>query len=246
MSRQAIERSHEQKAERVLRYLKHDIRYAPGHLPRPFFIEITGSPDSGKTTTIREMYNSLRKLGFRVLIPQEGAEVIQHIERTTPVYNVRTAMYALCILLDEAHKHTYDIIFLDRGLFDPFVWMEDWHDLGELSTGQKNRFQQFFLDPLWVNLIDCAFFMVCESSEAMRRGQRIAPIKREGMTSNPAKIKKLVDLYRAAYCELKPTYGQLELVDTTRMGEQEMVDVITDLVLSTLDGYVAEMTKRQA
>ena len=74
----------EKKALRILEHLKSKLRYDIEFLPRPFMIELTGSPSSGKTTTITEMYNFLRPLGFKVWRPQEGAEWIQHIPRTTP------------------------------------------------------------------------------------------------------------------------------------------------------------------
>src|SRR5512134_3371694 len=105
---------HEAQAQRILDYLKAHIRYDNGFIPRPFFVEFTGTPSSGKTTSIVKMYQFLRRLGFRVAKPLEGAEAIQHISRKTPVYNIRTGLYALTMLLDESHMHNYDIIMFDR------------------------------------------------------------------------------------------------------------------------------------
>lgn len=225
----------EHRAQRILAYLKSNLRYDKEFLPRPYFIELTGSPSAGKTTTITELYKFLRRLGFRVLRPQEGAEVIQHIPRTTPVYNARTGMYALTILMDEAFKHTYDIVILDRGIFDTYAWMLYWLDKGKLTEADAQLIQQFFLSPLWVNLIDAAFFMVCQPEEAMRREQRIALSQRLGETTNPDSIAKLVDRYVKAYDILRPNHSQLTLLDTTPMGEQEMVDRIATLTLDALE-----------
>jgi hypothetical protein len=229
---------YEQQAQRVLKYLKAHIRYDNGILPRPFHIELTGTPSSGKTTIITEQYKFLRRLGFRVLRPQEGAEVIQHIERTTPVYNIRTALYALTMVLDEAHKHTYDVILLDRGIFDPYGWMMYWRDKGKLSPEECAFFQEFFLSRLWVNLIDKAFFVICEPEEAMRRELRIAVTDRLGETTNPDSIKKLVTRYHSAYEQLSPAHPQLELVDTTHMGEQEMVDLFSSKILDAMEARI--------
>src|SRR3989344_1035355 len=106
------EKIFEKKAQEILKYLKYNIRYGD-FIPRPFFLEFTGSPSSGKTTTITELDKFLRRQGFRVWRPQEGAEVIRHIERTTPIYNIRTGLYALSILLDESFAHKYDVIISD-------------------------------------------------------------------------------------------------------------------------------------
>jgi hypothetical protein len=232
----------ERKARRILEYLKAHVRYGNGFLPRPFFVELTGSPSSGKTSIITELYKFMRRLGFRVLRPQEGAEVIQHIPRTTPVYNVRTALYALTMVLDEAHKHTYDLILLDRGLYDPYGWMMYWRDRespeGRLSSEECVIFQKFFLSPWWIDLIDKAFFVVCEPEEAMRRELRIAITDRLGETTNPASVAKLVKRYRDAYDQLSPTHPRLELIDTTHVGEQEMVDLFSRKVLDAMEARI--------
>src|SRR3990167_6895073 len=110
----------EQKALRILEHLKSKLRYDNGFLPRPFMIELTGSPSSGKPATIKEMFGFLRPLGFRVRRPQEGAECVQHIPRPTPEYNIRTGLYALEKLMDEGWGHRYDIILFDRCIYDAY------------------------------------------------------------------------------------------------------------------------------
>src|SRR3989338_10083226 len=113
----------EYKLARTLSYIDIETRRNHNVLPRPFFIEITGTPSAGKTTTIKELDKFFRRMGFRVLCPQEGAEVIRHIERTTPLYNIRTGLYALQILIDLSHGHQYDIVIFDRCIFYSFCWM---------------------------------------------------------------------------------------------------------------------------
>src|SRR3989338_11250236 len=108
----------EEKAQKIRAYLKTDVRHDNSFLPRPFFFELTGTPGAGKTTNIKESYNFLRLMDFRVLIPQEGAEVIQHITRKTPAYNIRTGLYALTQLMDYAAGHLYDVVIFDRCIFD--------------------------------------------------------------------------------------------------------------------------------
>ena len=108
------ENAFEKKAQKILNYLKSDIRYDRKYIPRPFFFEFTGSPSSGKTTCITEADKFLRRQGFRVWRPQEGAEVIRHIERTTSLYNIRTGIYALTLLMDESVGNKYDVVIFDQ------------------------------------------------------------------------------------------------------------------------------------
>lgn len=58
--------------------------------------------------------------------------------------------------------------------------------------------------------------------------------QKTGETSNPKTIEALVARYRAAYAALSPKHGQLFLVDTTRLGEEEMVEKFTNDILDVL------------
>jgi thymidylate kinase len=184
---------------------------------------------------ITELDKFLRRFGLRVWRPQEGAEVIRHIERTTPVYNIRTGLYALNILLDQSVANLYDIVIFDRCIFDAYSWMMYWEEKGKLSEEETRIFQQFFISGFWRDYLDAVFIVVCEPEKAMERELRISLTKKTGATSNPKTIRGLVDRYKRAYTELSPSCPQLHLLDTTNFGEQEMIEKITGQVLNILE-----------
>lgn len=225
----------ETQAQKILAYLKNSIRYDESFLPRPFFLEFTGSPSSGKTTTITELDKFLRRHGFRVLRPQEGAEVIRHIPRTTPLYNIRTGLYALSKLIDESYGHLYDVVIFDRCIFDVYSWMMYWEEKSKLSQEEKVLIQQFFLSRFWTDKIDAAYFMICDPEEALKRELRIALSQKLGETTNPETIKTLVKRYKSAYEILSPEYKQLRLMDTTGVGEQVMIETIAREILNVFE-----------
>lgn len=230
----------EQKAKKILEYLKSDLRYDEKFLPRPFFLEFTGSPSSGKTTTITELDKFLRRHGFRVLRPQEGAEVIRHIPRTTPLYNIRTGLYALNKLIDESYGHLYDVIIFDRCIFDAYCWMMYWEEKNKLIKEEKELIQSFFLSRFWMEKIDAAFIMICGSKIAMERELRIALSQKLGETTNPQTIETLVDRYFKAYHILSPKYPQLHLIDTTNLNEQVMVEIIATKILNIFEEKIGK------
>jgi hypothetical protein len=220
--------------EQLHGYLRTDLRYGDKFLPAPFMIEFTGSPDSGKTTCIKELDKLLHRSDFRVFIPQEGAEVIRHIGRDTPEYNIRTGLYALNMLMDFTHGHVYDIVIFDRSIFDAYTWMIYWEDKKLLSSKERETIQNFFLSRLWTDRIILSYIVLCEANEAVRRGQRIAASENLGQSSNPESIRKSVARHERMMAELSPRYPQLRLVDTTTMDEKTMVEHIATTTMETL------------
>ncbi len=225
-------------------YLRTELRYGNNFLPSPFMIEFTGSPDSGKTTCIKELDKLLHRSDFRVFIPQEGAEVIRHINRDTPEYNIRTGTYALNMLMDFAHGHMYDIVIFDRAIFDAYTWMMYWEGKKLLSEKEREIFQNYFLSRFWTDRIIAAYIVICEADEAVRRGQRIAASENLGASSNPESIRKSVERHQKMYAELSPHYSQLHLVDTTNMNEKTMVEYIVTTTMEALIAKARERTPR--
>lgn len=238
MTERKIEQHFEDQAQRILEYLKTKIRYDHDFIPRPFLIEFTGSPSSGKTTCITELDKFLRRQGFRVLRPQEGAEVIRHIPRTTPEYNIRTALYALSMVIDYSYGHTYDVVIFDRGLFDSYVWMEYWQEKSKLNESEKALIQSFFLSKIWIQRLDIAYIVTCDAEVAMQREMKIALSSKLGETSNPETMRTLAKRYDDAYAILKPDYNQLQLINTTNLPEDEMVQMIARNTLDILEGKI--------
>jgi thymidylate kinase len=220
--------------EKLHGYLRTDLRYGDQFLPAPFMIEFTGSPDSGKTTCIKELDKLLHRSDFRVFIPQEGAEVIRHIGRDTPEYNIRTGLYALNMLMDFAHGHMYDIVIFDRSIFDAYTWMIYWEDKKLLSATERETIQNFFLSRFWTDRLITSYIVLCEADVAVRRGQRIAASDNLGASSNPESIRKSVERHKRMYAELSPRYPQLHLVDTTHLDEKAMVEHIATTTMEAL------------
>ncbi|PIR42026.1 MAG: hypothetical protein COV30_00720 [Candidatus Yanofskybacteria bacterium CG10_big_fil_rev_8_21_14_0_10_37_15] len=228
----------ETRAEKVLQFLNVNHRYGEAYLPRPFFVEFTGSPDSGKTTTIDELYKFFKTLGFKVLRPQEGAEVIQHIPRTSPLYNIRTADYARTQLMDLSHGHLYDLVLFDRCVFDAYCWMLYWESKGQLSSEEVKLYQNFFLSRFWVDKLDAVYFVVCDPDEAMKRNKEVSLTERLGNFTNPDTIRVLVNRFWQAYRDLSPKFPQLKVIDTSLIDKQRMVELFANDILCTMEKKV--------
>ena len=239
------EKIFQEKARIILNYLKSNLRYDNGFLPRPFMIELTGSPSAGKTTIIKSLDDFLRDQGLRVLRPQEGAEVIRHIPRSTPVYNIATGLYALSKFIEESYCHKYDIIIFDRCIFDAYCWMEYWYEKSKLPVHDKYIIQNFFLQKFFTQNIDAAYFVVCEPEKAMERELRVSILKKDREMTNAKSIATLVTRYRNAFIRLSSHHPQLKLIDTTNLDEQAMVEQVAMDILNVLEAKSTHSIKTQ-
>ncbi len=226
---------HKAQAEKIRRYLRsHDIRYNTSVLPRPFCIEITGTPCSGKSVVIDQLYNELRKLGLRVERPQEGAQVIQHIPRSEAVFNTRTGLYALSLLIDKSYGHSSDVVIFERCIFDSYCWMAYDAEKKGLSLEQKESSRAFFLSKLWASYISRAYFFTCEPEVALARELRASPSGQVGNSTTPEIIKAMIEMYKKAHSELHPRFPQVKMFDTTKLDEQAMVHAVQTDILEVL------------
>lgn len=235
IDRSIIERALEEKAKNILKYLKPQLRYGNELLPRPFMIEFTGPPSAGKTTTIKELYDFLRPLGFKVWKPQEGADHIQNIERIYPLYNVATGLYSLEKLIHESFGHKYDIILFDRALYDAHCWMEYWIEKGKITPEERSILQSFFTFGKFTEKLDIVYFMICDPKIALERELRIAVSRRPRETTTQASIEQKIRIWKTAYELYSEKHPRIRLVDTTHMDEQAMVDFFTNDILTVLE-----------
>jgi thymidylate kinase len=229
----------DERAERVLSYLQPEYRRGEKHLPRPFFVEFTGSPDSGKSTSIDRVYHSFEKMGFTVYKPLEGAEEIKLVSRSTPLFNIRTAMYAISKLIDLQPQKGYDLVLFDRCAFDGYFWMMYWLAKGQITQEEMKFWQDVFLSKRWIDTIDAAFFVTCDPVVAIQRNQEDEITEKIGNTTNPKNLQILVDRAAQAHRELSPRFPQLELVETSQMSKREMVQYFADRILAAMERKIA-------
>ena len=220
-----------ERAQVLHQFLQRHVRHT---LPRPFFIEVLGTPSSGKTSAIKQLDTFFRRQGFRVLCPQEGAEVVRHISRQEPVYNVQTGIYALELLINLMHSSVYDIVIFDRCIFDAYVWAQFHEKKERLTKTEKENLQDFFLSRLWSDAIDTAIIMICDPAVAVHREHATSSVEEKGHTTSKEPIQDLVSLHRTAYETLSSRYQQLHLIDTTLFNKKEVLSQICSLVLDTL------------
>lgn len=230
-------------ATEILSHLRSDIRHSQMFLPPPFFLEFTGQPDSGKSSAIKSLYIFLRRHGFRIKKPLEGAEEISDdIPRSSPEFNLATGAYAVKFLTYLHHMHTHDVVMLDRGIIDAYMQMKSWRMKGKLTEREMRSYQEYFTSRFWASRLTNCYILTCDPEVSIARTQREARTDKLGGSTTPESIALMRKASIETYEELKDRFP-LTLVDTSKFTIEEAADHINALVLERL--VVATRERKQ-
>ncbi len=209
---------------------------------RPFFVEFAGMPRAGKSSTITHTVECLQTLGFRIYAPAEGAsQAPEYIKRKDLVaYNLWTTCYALTVILEGLHVRNpdlYDVVVLDRGLFDALCWIEYLEDGGKIDEGERKRIADFLRIDNWNGMIDLVFVFTCDAETAKKRNEKYQLIPRLGIVTNEDELRKLHDGYMSNGECYEEDFKQVVQVDTS--GNPEVKNVCYSVLREILTGIEA-------
>lgn len=160
-----------------LRARAHELLQALDANPRqrPLFVEFSGTPKSGKSTCIDIVAHFFRRTGFRILAPSEGASkrTPYYLKKDLPAFNAWSMGYALNYVLEGLyHSDKYQIVILDRGLFDALVWFELLANKGDITQEERTIIQDFILIQKWRSVIDLVFLFSADPDTSLDRETR--------------------------------------------------------------------------
>lgn len=188
------------------------------HPQRPLFVEFSGSPKSGKSTCIDIIAHFLRRTGFSVLAPTEGASkrTPYYLKSDWMAFNTWSACYALTHVLEGLyHSDKYHLAILDRGLFDALAWFEFLTDEGTITTEDRDKVHQFLLIEKWRSVIDCVFLFTANPDTSMDRENKDKLISDLGSAMNPDVLGRLNNAYESTREKYANTFPMLVFIDTS-------------------------------
>lgn len=111
---------------------------------RPYFIEMLGTPEAGKTTTIKEVISSLNSKGYKVKYIRESAEIVPtDFSKGSIEAHIWMRLHtAQEILL--SYFSSSDIVIIDRGILDTMFWDCLFFKQGKLTEEQLSSIDNFF------------------------------------------------------------------------------------------------------
>lgn len=98
---------------------------------RPFIVEFLGTPEAGKTTSVKMLRRSLEEKGYKVGLVRESAEIVPDMFKTAQK-------------LYEEINNDRDIVLVDRGIVDSLAWNYLYAQRGEFSIEKSKCVKNFF------------------------------------------------------------------------------------------------------
>lgn len=136
---------------------------------RPYVVEVLGTPEAGKTTTIKEVISSLTTKGYNVKFIQESAEIVpQEFVKGSIEAHIWMRLHTAQDIL-HAYVSNAEIIIVDRGIVDTLFWNYLYFLKGQLSQKQRDSADSFFKNLEYIP--DFVIILTTSPEEAIiRRG----------------------------------------------------------------------------
>ncbi len=131
-------------------------------LEKPFVIEFCGTPRTGKTTTISNLYDFFKKGGFKTKFLEEytTSEYYQKIEKPklegcSPYELQMHIMKSVAGQLQAAVSSGNEIILVDRSLNDRAIWNYRRYKKEDMTKEQYEKATKFFLQlsKEWIDML---------------------------------------------------------------------------------------------
>jgi thymidylate kinase len=205
----------------------------------PWIIEFSGLPRAGKSECISIIEHLLRRNNFKVLAPSEGAmHAPEYLKASLTEYNAWTAMYAIKQILEgyyfgKPDRH-YDIVLLDRGLFDATAWFHYLENDGRLIEDDRKALTGTVRIPAWKNLLKQVFVFFCEPQTSIERELKTKLTKKAGTVFKTPFLNKLKDAYeKAINCYAEDFL--IRRINTENKGAQNIAYEVSNLIFDDID-----------
>ncbi len=204
---------------------------------RPLFIEFAGTPKAGKTTAVNCLRLFLRRNGFNVHVLSERASNCPIDKMDLVSFNTWTMCSGLVQIM-EAIAREYQIVILDRGIFDAMCWMHWLEMRGDITKLEKDKLQQFLLLDKWCPLIDIVFLMKSTPEIALRREYAYMLTRKRGRAMNQETLEQIGKAFEETHRTFHSRFKRVLKMDTTDETQEQTGEHIVKQALKTLDEFL--------
>lgn len=159
---------------------------------RPLVIEFCGTPKSGKTSSLNSMNIFLKRNGFKTKILHERGSICPITDKFNPLFNIWTSCSTIAELSsylspdpETQLKHYYDVILIDRGIFDALCWFHWQLHNDNLDQDNFSSLVKFLTMNKWKQVIDLIYVFQSSPEISLKREYANLLTKKFGSVMNP-------------------------------------------------------------
>lgn len=149
-------------------------------LSKPFVIEFCGTPRTGKTTTINNLYDFFKKGGFKVSVVEEFTTSNYYKEQIKDELDKMNLGDSNIAIIEYTYKQLLklletdqEIILIDRSLNDRQIWNYIRYVRGDMSKVQYHKAREKY-SALSKELIDFLVITYAESLTSLKRDYNLS------------------------------------------------------------------------
>ncbi|MGA9507594.1 MAG: hypothetical protein WBV55_03000 [Candidatus Sulfotelmatobacter sp.] len=206
---------------------------------RPFIIEFSGAPKSGKTRSISGLELFLKRNGIKVEVFTERASVAPIKSKGHLNFNVWVSCASLQGMLESLYRDL-DVFILDRGVFDALVWNEWLEMTGKITGEEAGQVAHFFTMSRWTELVDLIFVLTCDPKVSIEREYADQLTTKRGTIMAEETLKQFLQATDKTIKEYGTEFKRIVTIDTTNTKTRQGVAKITAEALKVLNEFLDE------
>jgi predicted NUDIX family phosphoesterase/thymidylate kinase len=232
----AIIKEMESLAEKVLKLKKHSIPR------RPIVIEFCGSPKSGKSSCINSLSLFLRRNGFKTRVLTERASVCPITDKYDPSFNIWTACSAIAELVEVISNSSkkYDVIILDRGIFDALCWFNWLKENNSLDSSDFQSLEAFLVMDKWRTLLDLIYVFTATPDVSLQREYASLLTRKPGSIMCTDALVSYKGCIEKASNSYSNKFQKIKVYDTSLIGLNDVNHDVTKKILEIIQKNIAE------
>ncbi|MEJ2046173.1 MAG: hypothetical protein P8X74_19575 [Reinekea sp.] len=226
----------EQLAEKVLKLKNESIPR------RPIVIEFCGSPKSGKSSCINSLSLFLRRNKFRTKVLTERASVCPVTDKYDPNFNIWTACSAIAELVETLSNHSkdFDVIILDRGIFDALCWFNWLKGNNNLDQENFNSLETFLTMNRWRTVIDLIYVFTASPEVSLDREYASLLTRKSGSIMCDDALNSYKSCVEKVSKQYHDTFQDIKVYDTSSKSLNEVNHEITKNILEIIKNNISE------
>lgn len=209
---------------------------------RPIVIEFCGSPKAGKSSCINSLELFLRRNGFRTRLLTERASVCPVKNKFDPYFNVWTVTSVLAELVEILSNHSkkYDVVIMDRGVFDGLCWFNFLRTRGNLDDDNFSSLESFLLMNKLKAVIDLIYIFTASAEVSLSREYANLLTEKTGSIMKPEVLDAFRESITSTAYKYDQVYQRIEVYDTSNK-ELNLVNYeVTNNILEILRENIEE------